>query len=151
VKVARYYCAKGQTTFSLLPDCLASRYPAELWEMEEAVEGAEQTPSREQAVAHQWPEIELPGALRKLRRWTLAVTVTLTLARGLLPELEVEHTNLEAFRARLGERPVLMALREKLSDQLHVLPPPLGFGPRPRARPRRATAVQHQVGPDPPE
>ena len=56
-----------------------------------------------------------------------AILVTVA---GLLPVLLAgcEQT-LAAFRARLGTDSVLIALREKCSDELKSLPPPLGFGP----------------------
>lgn len=138
-------------TFSLLPDCLASRYGAELVEMEEVVAQAAEAPSQEAAVAQWWPEIGLVGALRKLRRWRSAVTTTLALARGLLPELGITEVSVAGVVERLGGAPVLTALREKLAEHLHALPPPVGFGPRLRGRPPRRRAQQHEAGPDPPQ
>lgn len=150
-KVARYYCPKGRETFSLLPDCLASRYPAQLCELEDVVAKAEQAESREKAVADLWPLVGLACALRKLRRWVGAVTTTLVLARGLMPELGETAASVVAMRERLGTNTVLVALREKLAARLHALPPPVGFGPRTTARPLRRGELQHETGPDPPK
>ncbi|MBT8369123.1 MAG: hypothetical protein KJP23_30890, partial [Deltaproteobacteria bacterium] len=36
-KIARWYCADGHMSFSLLPDCLASRLPGTLLEIEDVV------------------------------------------------------------------------------------------------------------------
>jgi len=47
-KVARYYCRKGQTTFSLLPDCLAARLPDTLDQVQEVIAAVEAGPSIEQ-------------------------------------------------------------------------------------------------------
>jgi hypothetical protein len=41
-------------------------------------------------------------------------------------------------------------LRFAAAVHLHVLPPPLGFGPRPARRWHRRPGVQHEAGPDPP-
>lgn len=148
-KVARYYCPTGRTTFSLLPDCLASRYSAELVEMEDVVVRAEQARSQEKAVEELWPQLGPEGALRKLRRWTRAVTTTLVLAMGILPELATSAT-VTAFSESMGTTSVLVALRERLAERLAALPPPVGFGPRTQARPPRPSEVQHETGPDPP-
>jgi hypothetical protein len=148
--VRRWYCPKARTTFRLLPDCLASRYPAELDELEDVVAKAQRAPSQEQAIEALWPDVGFVGALRKLRRWRRAVTLTLKLACGLLPQLQVDELSIAAFRERMGTNAVLVGLREKLAERLSMLPPPVGFGPRPRARPPRPTQRQHEMGPDPP-
>lgn len=150
VLVPRWYCPKSGTTFSLLPDWVASRYPAALGEIENVVAQAEQAPSQAKAIEQLWPELGLVGAQRKLRRWRRAVTLTLTLARGLLPELQGGTSTLAAVREGLGTDEVLVNLREKLGDRLRSLPPPVGFGPRPRGRPQRPSEQQHEAGPDPP-
>ena len=38
MRIARFYCRKGHTTFSLLPDCLASRLSSTLAAVEEVLE-----------------------------------------------------------------------------------------------------------------
>lgn len=150
-RVPRWYCPTAKVTFSLLPDCLASRYPAPLAEIEEVVVKAEQAETREKAVEALWPDIGLAGALRKLRRWTAAVTTSLTLARGLVaPAFLLDDVSVMAFREQMNTNSVLVTLRETLAPRLHALPPPLGFGPRTKARPARPTSEQHEAGPDPP-
>jgi hypothetical protein len=148
--VARWYCPTARMTFSLLPDCLASRFPATLLEIEEVVAAAERAPSLASAVASLWPELGLVGAQRKLRRWTAVVAMSLTLARGLMPEVAPTHSTVAGFRERMSTQAVLMALREQLAARLHALPPPVGFGPRTKARPPRRRREQHETVPDPP-
>jgi hypothetical protein len=131
-RVPRWYCPKEGVTFSLLSDCLAARYTAELQEIEDVVEKAEAAPSQERAVESLWPEIGLVAALRKLRRWRSAITTALNVARGLLPELGITRVSIAGLRERLSTTSVLRVLREKLAAHLHALPAPLGFGPRPK-------------------
>ena len=59
-------------------------------------------------------------------------------------------TTLTELRLRLGTTQALVALREIAAEHLPVLPPPLGFGPRPLRRRRRGGALHHDQGPDPP-
>jgi hypothetical protein len=51
-RIARWYCPRGHSTFSLLPDCLAARLPGTLAEVEEVVAGVEQARSLEAACAN---------------------------------------------------------------------------------------------------
>lgn len=64
VKIARYYCAIGRTTFGLLPDCLSSRLPGTLIEVETVINQIESAPSQEAAADNIRPDIGLPGVLR---------------------------------------------------------------------------------------
>ena len=48
-KIARWYCPDGHMSFSLLPDCLASRLPGTLLEIEDVVAKVENSPSQEAA------------------------------------------------------------------------------------------------------
>lgn len=63
-EVARFYCRRGRTTFSLLPDCLSSRLSGSLDEVEQVVAAVEAGPTLEAAAAKVRPDIALPGALR---------------------------------------------------------------------------------------
>ena len=103
-----------------------------------------------EAAADWRPHVELPGAVRWLRRRVQAVAVMLALVRGLLPDqfLTVLPT-LAAWRALLGVRWVLPALRAVAAAHLHRLPPPLGFSP-PRRGGEPPHRRQHRAGPDPP-
>lgn len=150
-RIARWYCRLGHQTFSLLPDCFAARWTGTLTEIEVAVEAVEQAPSLEAAATTQRLEIELPGALRWLRRRVHAVQRTLVVLKGLLPEYFAHAApTLAGFRQVLGVEPVLVVLRDIGADYLVALPPPLGFCPPLRRAGEPPPAVQHRAGPDPP-
>ena len=85
-QIARWYCRESHTTFSLLPDCLAARLPGTLTELEEVVAGAEKAPSL-MAAADQLRRdaVELPGAMRWVRRRVRLVQHVLRLVKGMLP------------------------------------------------------------------
>jgi len=151
VWIPRWYCSEGHLTVSLLPDFVASRLSSSLEEVEGVVTAVEVAPSLEAAASELRPDIELPGAVRWTRRRVSAVRVTLTVTIGLLPVvLAGIELNIPSFREALGVERVLPALRERLAPRLTQLPPPVGFGPRPRPRRRGAGLSQHEVGPDPP-
>jgi hypothetical protein len=150
-RISRWYCPEGHCTFSLLPDCLAAQLPGTLQEVESVVEAAEQASSREAATEGLRPDIELPGALRWLRRRLAAVYAVLQLLRGLMADrFCVCWPTLAGFRSCLEVEIVLPALREVAAVHLHVLPPPLGLRPPsiPGGEARRRR--QQRVGPDPP-
>jgi hypothetical protein len=152
-RVARYYCPKGHRTFSLLPDCLASRLPSTLEEVERVATEVEESKDSLEAVAQRLrPLVELQGAARWVRRREKAVRVTLITVVGLLPSLLAGcPPRLDAFRKALGEEQVLLGLRERVARHLSSLPPPLGFGPRPAPRKSKTKLLQHGMGPDPPD
>ena len=85
-QIARWYCRESHTTFSLLPDCLAARLPGTLTELGEVVAGAEKAPSL-MAAADQLRRdaVELPGAMRWVRRRVRLVHHALRLVKGMLP------------------------------------------------------------------
>lgn len=150
-RVARYYCRTARVTFSLLPDCLASRLSGSLDEVEAAVVVAETAPTLTQAAQQLRPELaDVRHALRWLRRRTVPVRAALTALVTLLPALSGVSPTVTAVREMLGTRQVLVTTRELLSDRLSSLRPPVGF--RARATPcHGAGAVsQHKAGPDPP-
>jgi len=146
--IARWYCPLGHRTFSLLPDCLAARLSGTLAEVEAVVRAAEQSASLEAACGELRLDIELPGALRWVRRRVHAVHASLKVLRGLLPEPSAP--TLTAFSERLGVADVLLTLRQIAAIFLHRLPAPLGFGPRRLPRAGSKSARQHRVGADPP-
>lgn len=153
MRVARFYCRTGHTTFSLLPDCLASRLSSTLAKVEHVVIAAEASSSLEQAAAELRPEIETQGGVRWVRRRLGPVRVALLAIATLLPEQVgvVGIPTLAGVAARLGsERPALVVLRERASARLGSLPPPLGFGPRTAPRRSRQNVFQHEAGADPP-
>jgi hypothetical protein len=149
--VARWYCPTVSCTFSLLPDCLASRLSGTLVELESVVLAVEQAPSVERAADPLRPDIELPGALRWTRRRVQRVHGALTALRGLLPEHFADcPASVGAFRARLGVEPVLPALREVAAPWLHELPAPLGLRAGSRGGGEAHRRRPHNPGPDPP-
>jgi len=150
-RIARWYCPESHTTFSLLPDCLAARLPGTLDDLEAVVAVAEQSPSREAAANGLRLDIELPGALRWLRRRIHLVHRCLTVVIGLLPDrLAGCLARVTEVRERLGQETVLMALRALTAEQLPHLPAPLGFSPAQTRGGDPTVAFQQPMGPDPP-
>lgn len=151
--VARYYCPKGHTSFSLLPDCLASRLSSTLEDVEQVVEAVEAAGESREVVAEQLrPDIDRQGAVRWTRRRVKAVRALLVTVVGLLPTVLAGcELTLQGFRSALGVERVLPTLRAKVSDRLLYLPPPVGFGPRSAPRNRRPTPGQQEAGADPPD
>jgi len=86
-RIPRWYCPEGHCTFSLLADCFAARLSGSLQELEEVVVAVEQAASREAAADYLRTDIELPGALRWIRRRLQAVHTALILILGLFPDL----------------------------------------------------------------
>ena len=100
-QVARWYCPESHTTFSLLPDCLAARLPGTLKMLEEVVAHAEQTPSVMKAADQiRRDAVQLPGAMRWVRRRVRLVQHVLRLVIGLLPRRA--HRLPQAARHRCG-------------------------------------------------
>ena len=77
MRIERYYCPMAHETFSLLPDCLASRFPGELNELERMVAHVDAAPSIEAAADVLRPDIVLPSAVRWVRRRLTLVRATL--------------------------------------------------------------------------
>lgn len=149
--IARWYCPLGHRTFSLLPDCLAARLPGTLAELERIVERVERASSMEAAADGMRTDIELPGALRWIRRRVKATHRSLHLLKGLLPDpLAAWSPTVSAFRQGLAVDELLPRLREIADTHLPLLPPPLGFRPPPLAGGDPHSALQHDMGPDPP-
>ena len=150
-QIARWYCRQGRCTISLLPDCLSSQLPGTLAELEDVVVQVEQGRNLEATCSHLRLEIELPGALRWVRRRVQAVYATLILLKGLMPVyFQACEPTLRSFACHLGVNPVLPALRSIAAPWLPSLPPPLGLRPRPRHSGEANDRQQHSVGPDPP-
>ena len=149
--IARCYCPTEHTTISLLPDCLCSRLTGSLAEVEAVVAAADTAPTQEAASEALRPNVELPGALRWLRRRTRLVHAGLSAVIGLLPGLLAGcKPTVTSVRSALGAEMVLVRLRAEAATHLAALPPPLGFGPRPARRTPSPTASQQEPGPDPP-
>ena len=148
MRVTRYYCPTAQETFSLLPDCLASRLPSDLDDLERVVTQVAAARSVEAAADTLRPDIELPSAVRWIRRRLSLVRAALVIAASLLPELLVSEASLRTLGVAWGTTRVLVELRGRVASHLVFLPPPIGFGPRPIRRPIRAPARQHAMGAD---
>jgi len=151
-RVARWYCPHGHETFSLLPDCLAARFPGALVDLEMVVAHTEQATSVEAAAnALRTDDIGLVCAMRWVVRRREAVHANLIAVKGLEPELFVQCTPTVAdFRRGLGTDRALEALRDIAAEHLHALVPPLGFAPRRAGGGDPKHRVQHPKGPDPP-
>jgi hypothetical protein len=149
-QIARWYCPAGHRTFSLLPDCLAARLSGTLAEVEAVVRQVERAPSLEAACVSLRTDIELPGALRWVRRRVQAVHAALLALKGLLPERFPCVPSLLAFAACLGVVEALVALRPIGEPFLPHLSSPLGFLPRRPPGGGRGRARQHRAGADPP-
>jgi hypothetical protein len=156
VRIARMYCAEGHTTFSLLPDFLASRLPGTLDELEHVAVAVEAAASVEKAASELRPA-DVAGAVTSTSatRWTARrmalLRAALMAVAGLLPDVLAGGAGMVTkLRARLGTERALMALREMCAAHLGSVPPPLGFGPRPRPRRRHPGGLQHNQGEEPP-
>ena len=150
-KIARWYCPTGRTTFSMLPDCLASRLSGSLDEVEAVIVEVENSPSQEAAADRLRIDIDLPGVLRWIRRRILPVRAALTKLTKLLPSLFADCSpTISSFRSALYVEHPLIELRVRASLNLNILPPPIGFGPRPEPRKSKKNHFQQEMGPDPP-
>jgi hypothetical protein len=148
-RVPRWYCGAAHCTFSLLADCFAAKLPGTLAEIEEVVLDVERAPSQEKAAESIRTEIELAGALRWIRRRLSLVRAALITLVGLIPALfQGTAPTIGGFRRRLGVEPVLPELREIAACSLGSLPPPLGFGPRPKRAPPSCRPRQQSMGTD---
>ena len=155
-RVPRWYCRESHTTISLLADCLAARLPGTLDDLEAVVVAAEEARSLEAAANElRRPEdddaVELPGALRWVRRRVRLVHAVLARVIGLIPDrLAGCAATMAAVRERLKSDSALMALRGLVAGQLRTLPAPLGFQPHGIGVGGRKPGFQHSMGPDPP-
>ena len=156
IPIARMYCAVGQTPFSLLPDFLASRLPGTLDELEQVAVTVEAAPSVEKAACQLRPaDVATAVTSTEATRWTARrmalVRAALMALAGLLPDALGGVGTVTELRGRLGTERALVALREMGAAHLSSLPPPLGFGPRPRPRGKPPGALQHNQGEEPPD
>jgi hypothetical protein len=152
LRIARFYCRTGQTTFSLLPDFAAARLSAELAEVEHAVDVAGAAPTLASAARNLRPELDDErAAVRWLRRRVQAVQSALTALVTSVPELFGTAARQDAVRERLELQGsgLLARLRAVGELMLQRLRSPLGFCRRSRARADDARKPQHKVGPDP--
>ena len=151
-KVPRWYCRESHTTVSLLADCLSARLPGTLDDLEAVAVAAEGARSLEAAANDvRRDAIELPGAIRWVRRRVRLVHNVLARIIGLIPDrLAGCAATMVAVRERLKSDSALMALRGLVSAQLRTLPAPLGFQPHGIGVSSRKPVFQHKIGHDPP-
>jgi hypothetical protein len=149
MRITRWYCRDAHTTFSLLPDCMAARLVGSLDEVEQVAAAAE-TMGIEAAAQDLRTEIDLPGAMRWIRRRRDAVRAALLALITALPWRLGMIPRVHALRAVLETDRALVAVREIGADHLQALTPPLGFCRRVRVRVERDSVIQHETGPDPP-
>lgn len=150
MRVARWYCRDAHETFSLLPDCLAARLVGSLDEVEQVVVKVEGSASVEAAASALRPDIELPGALRWVRRRLMGVRTALLALLTLMPARIGTKVELRAVRTELVTERALVALREIGAAHLSRLLRPLGFRPPRSERAQGEAFLQHKTGPDPP-
>jgi len=154
-KIARWDCRKARRTFSLLPDCLPARFGGTLPDLEQVVAQREQLGVEAAANQLRPPDdhdaITLESAVRWVRRRAQLVHAGLRALIGLFPELFAGvQPSVTALREHMHALLALNLVREIAAAHLDVLPPPLGFGPRPQPRGVRAGHLQHSTGTDPP-
>jgi hypothetical protein len=146
MQIARYYCPTAHETFSLLPDCLASRFPSDLDDLERVVTTVAAARGVEAAADTLRPEIDLLAAVRWIRRRLTVVRAALVVVAGVLPGLLMRDASLVALAETWGTDRVLVTLRGRVASHLAILPPPVGFGPRPIRRPMHVPARQQAMG-----
>jgi hypothetical protein len=148
MRVTRYYCPTAHETFSLLPDCLASRFPGDLDDLERVVAHVETARSIEAAADQLRPDVVLPSAVRWVRRRLTLVRATLLAIVTLLPDRCGGDAHLGAVRTALATHHALVALRARAASLLSALPRPLGFARQVRVRDGRCPRRQHHLGAD---
>ncbi len=145
-KIARWYCPDGHQTFGLIPDCLCSRLSGSLIYVEAVIDEVENSSSQNAATDKIRLDIDLPGALRWIRRRLFMIKATLTILITSCPFLFADcQPNIHYFRSNLDLKHVLPELRGLPDLNLYCLPPPVGFGPR-----QKKIRFQQQTGTDPP-
>jgi hypothetical protein len=151
-RIARWYCRQGHSTFSLLPDHLAARFPGTLAQIEEVVAAVERAPSLEAAANTLRPDdVTLATAVRWIRRRLRPVRINLIAVVSLLPDLFLGTApSIHAFRLLLGAEPALVALRAISAPHLAALSRPLGLRPPQGTAGGRKRLLQQRKGPDPP-
>ena len=150
--IARWYCPLGHSTFSLLPDHLASRFPGTLAEIEQVVDTVDQSKSLEAAADAMRPDfVSLTSAVRWTRRRVALVRTVFTLLAGMFPSIFQGYAMRVAdFRRAMGCSVVLIQARHLARDTLPALPRPLGFMPPQPVDGGRKPRFQQHMGTDPP-
>ena len=153
-RVARFYCAEGHVTISLLPDFMAASFRGQLSEVEHAARVAEQAPSVAAAAQQLRPELgDERSAARWLRRRLSALKSGLSSLVTSVPELFGVAPTLSAVATRLAAAAdrVLVAARARAraASLLDRMATPLGFRHRSLVSTNNVLAMQHAMGPAP--
>jgi len=135
--IARYYCAVGHVTFSLLPDCFASGMMGTLERAEQSAAAVEHGAALEPMAYDIRPpeEVENPDAIVEpatvvqwIKRRHRGVLAGLVVIAGLMPELLGDcPATLEGFAQGLDTDAVLVTLRRVAAKHLQHVPGPIGF------------------------
>jgi len=149
MRIARWYCRDAGMTFSVLPDCMAARVVGSLDEVEQVALAAESR-GIEAAAQDLRTEIDLPGAMRWIRRRRDAVRIGLLALITAMPGRLGTIPRIQALRVVIENERALVALREIGADHLQALSYPLGFCRPQKRRSERDFPTQHKTGPDPP-
>jgi hypothetical protein len=152
LRVARFYCAEGHVTISLLPEFMAASFSGLLSEVEQAARVAEQAPSVAAAAQQLRPELgDERSAARWLRRRLSALKSGLTALVTSVPELFGVAPTLSAVAARLAAAAdrVLVEARLRATTLLDRIATPLGFRHRSLVSTNNAESMQHTMGPAP--
>lgn len=152
LRVARFYCAEGHVTISLLPDFMAASFSGPLSEFEQAARVAEQAASVAAAAQQLRPELgDERSAARWLRRRLSALKSGLTALVTSVPELFGVAPTLSAVAARLAVAAdrVLAAARVRATPLLDRIATPLGFRHRSLLSAKNAESMQQSMGPAP--
>jgi len=156
-KIRRYLCHTDNITFSLLPDCFASRLTGTLIDVEKAVSMVEEALIRDGSRPESMGENEISLAslssrdiadiaeklnvdcrlfdlaadFRWLRRRIEYVRNVLIAMIIFFPDLFKDcRVSLRSFRLVLGNGPILIQLRSVAESKLHAIPKPVGLNPR---------------------
>ena len=139
-KVARYYCRKSQTTFSLLPQFMAAQTPGTLDEIENVAAARASDASFDAVEQQVRPEytIDRSASQHWMKRRCEWVEGFLKTFCTLLPDFFPDLTGTDQFQIRkvrqvMGTDSVLVALRLHGSAHLQLLNAPVGL--RCRSRP----------------
>jgi len=151
-RIARWYCRLGHCTFSLLPDCLAARFPGALADIEQVVATVERAASIEAAANLLRPDpVTLASAVRWVMRRVRLARIALQSWITLWPEhLQGCAPSVHELRARLGCAQILVAGRALAAELLHALPRFVGFAPPAWRSSGRKKPDQQHMGADPP-
>jgi len=148
-RVARWYCRAARTSFSLLPDCLASHLSGSLAEVEEVAARVEAAPSIEAAAVELRPDITLLCAVHWVQRRSRRVRLVLVAALTLLPvRFAGCAPRISDVRRVLETDAALRAIRQELAAHLSSVPAPVGFAPHPGRGGGKRAGLQHGVGTD---